>query len=88
MLFFVLCEVGLLLYIAFKYYIHFCYKIIRQVINQGVPKKMMIDAMNVLKEFFNMPFKEAAGYITLSKGWIYINTYHTNDGVYLWREKS
>ncbi|KAL7586109.1 hyoscyamine 6-dioxygenase isoform X2 [Lactuca sativa] len=57
-----------------------------QVINHGVPKKTMIDAMNVLKEFFNMPYKEAIGYVPHAKGWIYTNTDHTKDGVYLWRE--
>lgn len=58
----------------------------KQVINHGVPKKTMIDAMNVLKEFFNMPYKEAIGYVPHAKGWIYTNTDHTKDGVYLWRE--
>ncbi|PWA44820.1 flavanone 3-hydroxylase [Artemisia annua] len=32
-----------------------------QVINHGVPEKIMSDAMSVLKEFFHMPSKEATG---------------------------
>ncbi|KAJ9547890.1 hypothetical protein OSB04_020534 [Centaurea solstitialis] len=57
------------------------------VINHGFPEKMMSDAMNVLKEFFDMPTKDRSGIIPNSKNWIYINsTDYNKDGVYLWRE--
>ncbi|KAI7730135.1 hypothetical protein M8C21_001423 [Ambrosia artemisiifolia] len=59
-----------------------------QVIDHGIPEKMMIDAMNVLKEFFDMQAKYASnGTVTPKKGYIYTtSTDFTKDGVYLWRE--
>ncbi|PWA43549.1 flavanone 3-hydroxylase [Artemisia annua] len=56
------------------------------VINHRVPKKIMSDAMSVLKEFFDMPSKEATGYVPQNKGWIYTNNDCTKDGVHIWRE--
>lgn len=56
------------------------------MINHGVPEKTMNDAMSALKEFFDMPSKEATGYVPHKKGWIYTNADYTKDGVYLWRE--
>ncbi|KAI3773003.1 hypothetical protein L6452_04199 [Arctium lappa] len=57
------------------------------VINHGVPEKTTNDAINVMKEFFNMPSKDRSGVVLNSKNWIYINsTDFEKDGVYLWRE--
>nr|GEV69747.1 hyoscyamine 6-dioxygenase-like [Tanacetum cinerariifolium] len=57
-----------------------------QVINHGVPEKITSDAMSVLQEFFDMPSKEATGYVPHNKGWIYTNNDCTKDGVHIWRE--
>ncbi|KAK1420549.1 hypothetical protein QVD17_22236 [Tagetes erecta] len=59
-----------------------------QVINHGIPEKKVTDAMDVLKEFFDMQSKETAtGGIPRKRGYIYTSsTDFMKDGVYLWRE--
>nr|XP_043622803.1 hyoscyamine 6-dioxygenase-like [Erigeron canadensis] len=59
-----------------------------QVINHGIPEKIVNDAMTVLKEFFNMPSEDKTRIVDQSKkGYIYTNsTDFAKDGVYLWRE--
>ncbi|KAI3514587.1 hypothetical protein L1887_13130 [Cichorium endivia] len=53
-----------------------------QVINHEIPETIVNDAMNVLKEFFDMPSKK-----THTTGWIYTSsTDYAKDGVHLWRE--
>ncbi|XP_076889482.1 hyoscyamine 6-dioxygenase-like [Bidens hawaiensis] len=57
------------------------------VINHGVPEKTVTDAMNVLKEFFDMQPKHTSGIIPPNKGYIYTSsTGFTKDSVHLWRE--
>ncbi|KAJ9547994.1 hypothetical protein OSB04_020537 [Centaurea solstitialis] len=57
------------------------------VINHGFRETTMTDAMNVLKEFFDMPTIDRSGVIPNSKNWVYINsTDYSENGVYLWRE--
>nr|XP_043635899.1 hyoscyamine 6-dioxygenase-like [Erigeron canadensis] len=55
-----------------------------KVINHDVPIKTIVDAMNVLKEFHEMPSKEAIRG-SHKKGWAHQDN-STKDGVYLWRE--
>ncbi|KAM0030805.1 putative oxoglutarate/iron-dependent dioxygenase, non-hem dioxygenase domain-containing protein [Helianthus debilis subsp. tardiflorus] len=58
-----------------------------QVINHGIPEKTVIDAMNVLKEFFDMQGKDApTGTILDKKGYIYNRSDYARDGTHLWRE--
>ncbi|PWA52177.1 Non-heme dioxygenase N-terminal domain-containing protein [Artemisia annua] len=58
-----------------------------QVINHGIPEKIVTDAMSVLKEFFDMPSKDRTGIVPHKKGYIYTNsTDYAKDGVHLWRE--
>ncbi|KAJ9554644.1 hypothetical protein OSB04_018689 [Centaurea solstitialis] len=57
-----------------------------QVINHGVPEKITADAMDVFKEFFDLPSKETIEYVPRTKGWIYTSTDNTKVGVHLWRE--
>ncbi|XP_076889476.1 hyoscyamine 6-dioxygenase-like [Bidens hawaiensis] len=57
------------------------------VINHGIPDKTLTDAMNVLKEFFDMRPKDKSGIIPPKKSYIYTSsTDYAKDGVYLWRE--
>ncbi|KAF5810571.1 putative oxoglutarate/iron-dependent dioxygenase, non-heme dioxygenase domain-containing protein [Helianthus annuus] len=59
-----------------------------QVINHGIPEKTVTDAMNVLKEFFDMQVKDTTTEtVPRKKGYIYTNsTDFAKDGVHLWRE--
>ncbi|KAJ0751698.1 putative oxoglutarate/iron-dependent dioxygenase, non-heme dioxygenase domain-containing protein [Helianthus annuus] len=58
-----------------------------QVINHGIPEKILIDALNVLKEFFYMQGKDApTGTIPDKKGYIYNRSDFAKDGTHLWRE--
>ncbi|KAJ0796737.1 putative oxoglutarate/iron-dependent dioxygenase, non-heme dioxygenase domain-containing protein [Helianthus annuus] len=58
-----------------------------QVINHGIAEKTVTDAINVLKEFFDMQAKNTTGTVPHTKGYIYTNsTDFAKDGVHLWRE--
>ncbi|KAI3773004.1 hypothetical protein L6452_04200 [Arctium lappa] len=58
-----------------------------QVMNHGVPEKTMNDAMNVMKEFFDMPWKDESGIVPNSKNWVYVKSSNfAKDGVHLWRD--
>uniref|UniRef100_A0A5B7BHZ9 Putative hyoscyamine 6-dioxygenase-like n=1 Tax=Davidia involucrata TaxID=16924 RepID=A0A5B7BHZ9_DAVIN len=57
-----------------------------QVINHGVPEKLMVDTMRIFKEFFNMSPEEKSSAPERS-GWIYTSsTDYAKEGVHLWRE--
>ncbi|XP_076889481.1 hyoscyamine 6-dioxygenase-like [Bidens hawaiensis] len=57
------------------------------VINHGVPEKTLTDAMNVLREFFDMQPKDTNGIFPPEKGYIYTSsTGCAKDGAYFWRE--
>ncbi|KAJ9547993.1 hypothetical protein OSB04_020536 [Centaurea solstitialis] len=54
-----------------------------QVMNHGVSKKAMDDAMSAIEEFFNI--HEGSG--SVRKNWIYTKSIdYAKDGVHLWRE--
>lgn len=56
------------------------------MVNHGVPEHIINDAMNVMKEFFNMSTNDKVS-TNPNNGWIYTgSTGYTKDGVYLWRD--
>ncbi|XP_059664398.1 hyoscyamine 6-dioxygenase-like [Cornus florida] len=57
-----------------------------QVINHGVSENLLLDAMKIFKEFFNMAAEDKANGPNKG-GWVYTNSIsYAKEGVHLWRE--
>lgn len=62
-----------------------------QVVNHGVPEELMEDAVEVYKEFFNMPVEEKEKYLSdgiadAKKAWLYSGGGNPNERQFMWKD--